>query len=107
MLRIVSPGGRAAPSLLVQRGLLWVNLKKDTLMKNDIEMQKEVLTELDGERTVIPGSIGVEVHHGVVKLAGRVSDDEVRKTSALAARRVDGVTSVIVDVDVAGVRTAV
>jgi osmotically-inducible protein OsmY len=90
-----------------QRGFLWASLKKDTLMKNDIEMQKEILAELDRERAVIPGSIGVEVHHGVVKLAGRVSDDDVRETSALVARRVDGVTSVIMDVDVTGARPAI
>jgi osmotically-inducible protein OsmY len=76
-------------------------------MKNDIEMQKEILAELDRERTVVPGSIGVEVHHGVVKLAGCVSDDDVRKTSALVARHVEGVTSVIMDVDVTGARTAI
>ena len=70
-------------------------------MKNDMQMQQDVLAALDREQNVITGTIGVEVHHGVVKLAGRVRDDSTRDNSELAARRVDGVTSVIMDVDVA------
>jgi osmotically-inducible protein OsmY len=75
-------------------------------MKNDMEMQQDVLAELDRERNVVAGTIGVEVHHGVVKLAGRVSDDATSKNSELAARRVDGVTNVIMDIDVAAAATA-
>jgi len=75
-------------------------------MKNDMQMQQDVLAELDREQNVITGSIGVEVHHGVVKLAGRVSDYAIRQNSELAARRVDGVTSVIMDIDVAGAGAA-
>jgi osmotically-inducible protein OsmY len=71
-------------------------------MKNDMQMQQDVLAALDREQNVITGTIGVEVHHGVVKLAGRVRDDSIRENSELAARRVDGVTSVVMDVDVAG-----
>jgi len=71
-------------------------------MKNDVEIQQEVVAELDREQNVTPGTIGVEVHHGVVKLAGRVNNKAISKTSELAAHRVDGVRSVIVDIDVAG-----
>jgi osmotically-inducible protein OsmY len=71
-------------------------------MKNDMQMQQDVLAALDREQNVVTGTIGVEVHHGVVKLAGRVRDDSTRDNSELAARRVDGVTRVIMDVDVAG-----
>jgi osmotically-inducible protein OsmY len=76
-------------------------------MKNDLELQKEVMAQLDRETSVVPGSIGVEVHHGVVKLAGRVSSEEVRKNSAVAARRVDGVTNVLLDLDLAGAHAAI
>jgi osmotically-inducible protein OsmY len=75
-------------------------------MKNDMQMQQDVLAALDREQNVITGTIGVEVHHGVVKLAGRVRDDSTRDNSELAARRVDGVTNVVMDVDVAGPGTA-
>jgi len=37
-----------------------------------------------------------------VKLAGHVGDDAIRENSEVAAHRVDGVTSVVMDVDVTG-----
>jgi len=70
-------------------------------MKNDMQIQRDVLAELDREPNVITGTIGVEVHHGVVKLAGRVSDSAIRKNAKLAASAVDGVTTVVMDIDVA------
>ena len=75
-------------------------------MKNDVQIQQEVLAELDREQNIIAGTVGVEVHHGVVKLAGQVGDDTTRENSEVAAHRVDGVTSVVMDVDVTGARTA-
>ena len=69
-------------------------------MKNDVQIQKEVVAELNHEQGIVAGTIGVEVHHGVVKLAGHVGDDAVRENSEVAAQRVDGVTSVVMDVDV-------
>jgi osmotically-inducible protein OsmY len=75
-------------------------------MKNDMQIQQEVLAELDREQNVIAGTIGVEVHHGVVKLAGRVGDSTIRKSAELAASGVDGVTTVVMDVDVAGAKRA-
>jgi osmotically-inducible protein OsmY len=69
-------------------------------MKNDVQIQKEVVAELGHEQNIVAGTIGVEVHHGVVKLAGQVDDDAVRENSEVAAHRVDGVTSVVMDVDV-------
>jgi osmotically-inducible protein OsmY len=74
-------------------------------MKNDMQIQRDVLAGLDHEPDVIAGTIGVEVHHGVVKLAGQVGDDTTRENSEVAAHRVDGVTSVVMDVDVTGTRT--
>jgi osmotically-inducible protein OsmY len=69
-------------------------------MKNDTQIQRDVVAQLDREQNVITGTIGVEVHHGVVKLAGRVGDDSIKKSAELAAGRVDDVTKVIMDVDV-------
>jgi osmotically-inducible protein OsmY len=71
-------------------------------MKNDVLIQHDVVAELDREQNVIAGSIGVEVHHGVVKLAGRVNDPTAKKSAELAARRVPDVKTVLMDVDVAG-----
>jgi osmotically-inducible protein OsmY len=72
-------------------------------MKNDIQIQQEVVAELDHEKKVVTGEIGVEVHHGVVKLAGHVSDPTARDTAKLVA---SGVRTVVMDVDIAGARSA-
>jgi osmotically-inducible protein OsmY len=69
-------------------------------MQNDILLQRDVLAALDHEEGVIPGTIGVEVHHGVVKLAGRVSTEIIRQRAEIAARDVAGVSSVVMDIDV-------
>jgi osmotically-inducible protein OsmY len=71
-------------------------------MKNDMQIQRDVLAELDREPNVVTGSIGVEVHHGVVKLAGRVSNSAITKNAERAASAVDGVTTVVMDIDVTG-----
>lgn len=75
-------------------------------MKNDVQIQQEVVAELDREQNITAGTIGVEVHHGVVKLAGHVDDDTTRENSEVAAQRVDGVTNVLMDIDVTGTSTA-
>ena len=69
-------------------------------MKNDTQIQQEVLAELDRDNNVPAGAIGVEVHHGVVKLAGFISDSAIKTSAELDARRIAGVTSVIMDMSV-------
>jgi osmotically-inducible protein OsmY len=66
-------------------------------MKNDFQIQQEVLAELDHDEKVPTGSVGVEVHHGVVKLASPASDPTIKQNAELAARRVAGVTNIVVD----------
>ena len=69
-------------------------------MKNDMQIKHDVLAEFDREQNVVAGTIGVEVHHGVVKLAGRVSDGSIKESAELAARRVTDVSNVVMDIDV-------
>jgi osmotically-inducible protein OsmY len=76
-------------------------------MANDMQIRHDVLTALDQEQNVISGTIGVEVHHGVVKLAGRVSDHTIKEDAERAAGRVDDVTAVVMDIDVARAGTVV
>jgi osmotically-inducible protein OsmY len=71
-------------------------------MANDIQIQHDVTEALDREQNVIVGTIGVEVHHGVVKLAGRVDNNAIKEGAARVAARVENVTEVVMDVDVAG-----
>jgi osmotically-inducible protein OsmY len=66
-------------------------------MKNDIQIQQEVIAELAHDDKVPTGSVGVEVHHGVVKLAGPTGDPAIKHSAELDARRVDGVTNIVVD----------
>ena len=69
-------------------------------MKHDTQIQQEVIAELDRDENVPAGAVGVEVHHGVVKLAGRINDDTTKKSAVGDARRVDGVTGIILDMGV-------
>jgi osmotically-inducible protein OsmY len=71
-------------------------------MANDIQIQHDVTEALDREQNVIVGTIGVEVHHGVVKLAGRVDNNAIKEGAARVAARVENVTEVVLDVVVAG-----
>jgi osmotically-inducible protein OsmY len=73
-------------------------------MKNDMQIKHDVLAELDREHNVAAGTVGVEVHHGVVKLAGRVNDPSIKASAELAARRVTDVSNVVMDIDVASSR---
>jgi osmotically-inducible protein OsmY len=66
-------------------------------MKNDIQIQQDVLAALKHADRVPPGSVGVEVHHGVVKLASRADDAAIKQSAELIAQRVDGVTRVVMD----------
>jgi osmotically-inducible protein OsmY len=70
-------------------------------MANDMQIRHDVLIALSREQNIIAGTIGVEVHHGVVKLAGRVSDSATKMGAERAAARVDNVSAIVMDIDVA------
>jgi osmotically-inducible protein OsmY len=69
-------------------------------MKNDIQLQHDVLDQLERECHLGDDAIGVEVHHGVVKLAGCVRDYAIMQRVEFAARHVEGVATVVIDIDV-------
>lgn len=71
-------------------------------MTNDMQIKHDVLAELGQEQSVAD-TIGVEVHHGVVKLAGQVDDQATMESVERAAHRVDDVTTVVMDIDIAGI----
>lgn len=66
-------------------------------MKNDTQIQQEVLAALAQDTTLPRDSVGVEVHHGVVKLAGQDDDASFKKHAELAARGVSGVRHIVLD----------
>jgi osmotically-inducible protein OsmY len=66
-------------------------------MKNDTQIRQEVIAELEQDEVLSSDSIGVEVHHGVVKLASCNSDSEIKQRAVRSVRRVDGVTGIILN----------
>jgi osmotically-inducible protein OsmY len=74
-------------------------------MANDMQIRQDVMAALDQEPNVVVGTIGVEVHHGVVKLAGHVSDNAIKTDAERAAVRVDDVRAVVMDIGVADEKT--
>jgi osmotically-inducible protein OsmY len=71
-------------------------------MANDMKIRGDVLAALGRENTVTAGTIGVEVHHGVVKLSGCVHDHAVKEDAERAAGGVADVTAVVMNIDIAG-----
>jgi osmotically-inducible protein OsmY len=69
-------------------------------MQNDIQLQQAVLAALYREANITPDVVGAEVHHGVVKLCGRVNEPATRRMAELTAKRVPGVRTVVLDIDV-------
>ena len=65
-------------------------------MKNDLQIQQDVVAALDRDEHVPTGSVGVEVHHGVVKLVSRATDATIANAE-IAARHVAGVTEIVLD----------
>lgn len=69
-------------------------------MKNDTELQKDVLAELTWEPAVNAAHIGVSTHEGVVTLTGHVPSYVEKYAAERTAKRVYGVKAVADELDV-------
>jgi osmotically-inducible protein OsmY len=69
-------------------------------MKNDLELQADVLAELKWEPSVNASHIGVTVRDGVVALTGHAPSFAEKYAAERAAKRVYGVVAIANDVDV-------
>ncbi|WP_029922196.1 BON domain-containing protein [Nevskia soli] len=69
-------------------------------MKTDVQLKKDVETELDWDPEVESASIGVEVRNGIVTLAGHLHSYPEKLAAERAAQRVAGVKGVAVEIDV-------
>lgn len=69
-------------------------------MKTDVQLQQDVMAELQWEPAVHAAQIGVEVHKGVVTLAGEVSSYTEKWQAERAAQRVRGVQALAVTMTV-------
>lgn len=69
-------------------------------MKTDAQLQQDVMAELRWEPAVQAAEIGVEVHNGVVTLAGEVGSYAEKWHAERAAQRVHGVMALAVEIAV-------
>jgi osmotically-inducible protein OsmY len=69
-------------------------------MKNDTQLQKDVIAELNWEPSINPTNIGVEVKDGVVTLSGHVTSYAEKLNAERSAQRVAGVKALAIELDV-------
>ena len=69
-------------------------------MKNDTQLQQDVMAELKWEPAINAEQIGVEVKDGVVTLAGHVGSYGEKWDAERAAQRVAGVRALAIEIDV-------
>jgi osmotically-inducible protein OsmY len=73
---------------------------KGTIMKTDMELQRDVLDEIAWEPSVAAPDIGVTVYDGIVTLTGTVENLPAKWAAEKAALRVSGVRAVVNDIEV-------
>lgn len=69
-------------------------------MKNDQQLQQDVMDELKWDPILTASEIGVSVKHGVVTLSGYVNSYSKKIAAENAAKRVKGVSAVAEDIEV-------
>ncbi len=69
-------------------------------MKNDLELRRDILDELEWEPSVDAAEIGVTTHQGIVTLTGTVKSFSEKLTAARAVERVQGVKAIANDIEV-------
>ena len=69
-------------------------------MKTDSQLKKDVVAELEWERSINATNVGVSVKDGVVTLSGHIDTYAEKDAIERAAQRVEGVRAVAVELDV-------
>ncbi len=69
-------------------------------MKTDLEIQKDVQTELKWQPFIKSSEIGVAVKDGIVTLSGEVDTYSKKIAAENATKKVDGVTAVVQNIEV-------
>jgi osmotically-inducible protein OsmY len=70
------------------------------IMRSDYEIKEDVLAQLLWERNITETEIGVIVENGVVTLSGVVDSYTKKLAAEKAAKKVDGVKAVALDIEV-------
>jgi len=69
-------------------------------MKTDKQIKQDVERELEWDPSIDAAGIGVEVRSGIVTLAGHLATYREKLAAEQAAQRVEGVSAVVVELDV-------
>ena len=69
-------------------------------MKNDQQLQQDVMDELKWDPILTASEIGVSVKNGVVTLSGYVNSYSKKIAAENAAKRVKGVSAIAEDINV-------
>ncbi len=69
-------------------------------MRNDLELRRDLLDELEWEPSIDAAGIGVAVHHGIVTLTGTAKSYSEKLLAERAIRRVKGVKGIANDIEV-------
>ncbi|MGN6582047.1 MAG: BON domain-containing protein [Bordetella sp.] len=69
-------------------------------MKSDIQLKKDVEQELEWDPAIKAAGIGIEVHDGMVTLAGHLKSYTEKLAARKAAQRVEGVKGVVIELEV-------
>ena len=69
-------------------------------MRNDLEIQNDVMDELRWEPSLNPSEIGVAVKDGVVTLSGQVDSFFKKQTAEKVVRKIKGVKAIAEDIQI-------
>jgi len=69
-------------------------------MKSDIQLKMDVEQELEWDPAINAAGIGIEVHDGIVTLAGHLASYTEKLAARKAAQRVEGVKGVVIELEV-------
>ena len=69
-------------------------------MKNDTDLRRDVLDELEWEPSIDAAEIGVTAHDGIVTLTGAVKSYAEKLTAERVTKRVQGVKAIANDIEV-------
>lgn len=69
-------------------------------MKSDVEIQKDVMSQLKWEPALNASSIGVAVNNGIVTLSGQVDTYYQKMAAEKAAKKISGVRGIAEDIQI-------
>jgi osmotically-inducible protein OsmY len=83
-----------------QRAHLLVHPRKEHSMKTDLQLKKDIESELEWDPSIKANNVGVAVKEGIVTLTGHLETYAEKYATERAVQRVEGVKSVAVELDV-------